>query len=55
MQAPITSVERIISALPANQINAGGSSFCQPFNSLTSKFPFKLAWKAMKSPSMDVA
>jgi type VI secretion system protein ImpL len=40
MQSPITSIERIISALPADQINSGGSSFCAPFNTLTSKFPF---------------
>ena len=40
MQSPITNIERIISALPTEQINSGGGSFCAPFNSLTSKFPF---------------
>lgn len=40
LQSPITGVESLMRALPTQAVNAGGETFCGPFNPLLGKFPF---------------
>jgi type VI secretion system protein ImpL len=40
LQSPVTGVESMMGALPAQEANAKGASFCGPFDQLLGKYPF---------------
>ncbi len=41
--APVTSAESVIGALPVDEVNKKGPSFCAPLTQLSGKFPFSSA------------
>jgi type VI secretion system protein ImpL len=40
LQSPITGVESLMGALPTQEVNAKGASFCGPFDQVLGKYPF---------------